>query len=67
MAFSRTLDGEITVTRTKDTHTAVATQNKIAGGWDFVATDDWGRIISADTLPSYNAVLRAFSILGMKS
>jgi hypothetical protein len=63
--LARTLDGEITITRTKDTVTATATQNKIAGGWDFVAMDDWGRIISADSVPNYSAVLAAFKVIGL--
>ena len=63
--ITRTPNGGIAITRTKDTVTATATQNKIAGGWDFVAKDDWGRVIAADSVPNYGAVLRAFKVVGL--
>lgn len=63
--LTRTLDGEVVLTRTAGTTTAVATQNKIAGGWDFVVTDDWGRIICADSLKNLSAVYRAFKLVGV--
>jgi hypothetical protein len=63
--ITRTLDGGIAVTRTQGTVTATATQNKTAGGWDFVVVDDWGQLIAADSLPNYGAVLTAFKIVGL--